>query len=148
MIATVDRLRTGTIKRRLRRLLVIVGPGIVTAQAGNDAGGIATYSSVGAAYGYSLLWMMVVITLSLGIVQEMCARMGAVTGKGLAELIRERFGIRWTLVAMLTVLVANGGVVVSGVAGAAAALALLGVERNVAVIALAGFLPLVRSLPS
>lgn len=139
MIATVDRLRTGTIKRRLLRFLVIVGPGIVTAQAGNDAGGIATYSSVGAAYGYSLLWMMVVITLSLGIVQEMCARMGAVTGKGLAELIRERFGIRWTLVAMLTVLVANGGVVVSEFAGAAAALELLGVQRIVTVIAVAGF---------
>ena len=139
MIATVDRLRTGNIKRRLLRFLVIVGPGIVTAQAGNDAGGIATYSSVGAAYGYSLLWMMVVITLSLGIVQEMCARMGAVTGKGLAELIRERFGIRWTLVAMLTVLVANGGVVVSEFAGAAAALELLGVQRIVTVIAVAGF---------
>jgi len=139
VIATVDRLRTGTIKRRLLRFLVIVGPGIVTAQAGNDAGGIATYSSVGAAYGYSLLWMMVVITLSLGIVQEMCARMGAVTGKGLAELIRERFGIRWTLVAMLTVLVANGGVVVSEFAGAAAALELLGVQRIVTVIAVAGF---------
>ncbi|OLD52287.1 MAG: Mn transporter [Chloroflexi bacterium 13_1_40CM_2_70_6] len=138
-MATVDRLRTGTIKRRLLRFLVIVGPGIVTAQAGNDAGGIATYSSVGAAYGYSLLWMMVVITLSLGIVQEMCARMGAVTGKGLAELIRERFGIRWTLVAMLTVLVANGGVVVSEFAGAAAALELLGVQRIVTVIAVAGF---------
>jgi len=139
VIATVDRLRTGNIKRRLLRFLVIVGPGIVTAQAGNDAGGIATYSSVGAAYGYSLLWMMVVITLSLGIVQEMCARMGAVTGKGLAELIRERFGIRWTLVAMLTVLVANGGVVVSEFAGAAAALELLGVQRIVTVIAVAGF---------
>src|SRR2546428_4926753 len=138
MIATVDRLRTGTIKRGLLRFLVIVGPGIVTAQAGNDAGGIATYSSVGAAYGYSLLWMMVVITLSLGIVQEMCARMGAVTGKGLAELIRERFGIRWTLVAMLTVLVANGGGVVSEFAGAAAALQLPGGQRIVTVIAVAG----------
>src|SRR2546428_4073548 len=147
MIATVDRLRTGTIKRRLLRFLVIVGPGIVTAQAGNDAGGIATYSSVGAAYGYSLLWMMVVITLSLGIVQEMCARMGAVTGKGLAELIRERFGIRWTLVAMLTVLVANGGGVVSEFAGAAAALEPLGVQRIVTVIAVAGLLLLVLPPP-
>src|SRR3989475_6504314 len=120
-----------------------LGPGLIAANAGNDAGGIATYSSVGAAYGYSLLWMMVVITLSLGIVQEMCARMGAVTGKGLAELIRERFGIRWTLVAMLTVLVANGGGVVSEFAGAAAALELLGVQRIVTVIAVAGFVLLV-----
>src|SRR3989475_11849798 len=118
-----------------------LGPGLIAANAGNDAGGIATYSSVGAAYGYSLLWMMVVITLSLGIVQEMCARMGAVTGKGLAELIRERFGIRWTLVAMLTVLVANGGVVVSEFAGAAAPLGRLGVPRILTGIAVAGVVP-------
>jgi len=139
VIAAADRLRPRTARRRILRFLLVVGPGIVTAQAGNDAGGIATYSSVGAAYGYSLLWMMVVITISLAIVQEMCARMGAVTGKGLAELIRERFGLRWTLVAMVTVLVANGGVVVSEFAGAAAALELLGVQRIVTVIAVAGF---------
>ncbi len=71
--------------------LAALGPGLITANAGNDAGGIATYSSVGASYGFSLLWMMVVITLSLGVVQEMCARMGAVTGKGLSALIREHF---------------------------------------------------------
>src|SRR6266852_5976709 len=78
---------------RLIVLFGVLGPGLVAANAGNDAGGIATYSSVGAKYGYDLLWMMVVITVSLVVVQEMAARMGAVTGKGLAELIREQYGV-------------------------------------------------------
>ena len=82
---------------RLLALLAILGPGLIAANAGNDAGGIATYSSVGAKYGYDLLWMMVLITISLIVVQEMAARMGAVTGKGLAELIRERYGPAWSL---------------------------------------------------
>src|SRR5947207_15286955 len=90
-------------RRRPRWLpyLAALGPGLIAANAGNDAGGIATYASVGAAYGYDLLWMMVVITVSLIVVQEMCARMGAVTGKGLSDLIRENFGPRWTTFAML-----------------------------------------------
>src|SRR5262245_58529798 len=71
-----------------------LGPGLIAANAGNDAGGIATYASVGAKYGYDLLWMMVLITISLIVVQEMAARMGVVTGKGLAELIREQYGVR------------------------------------------------------
>jgi NRAMP (natural resistance-associated macrophage protein)-like metal ion transporter len=75
-------------------LLAVLGPGLIAANAGNDAGGIATYASVGAEYGYDLLWMMVVITVSLIVVQEMAARMGAVTGKGLPELIREQYGAR------------------------------------------------------
>ena len=79
--------------------LAFLGPGLIAANAGNDAGGIATYSSVGARYGYDLLWMMVVITVSLIVVQEMAARMGAVTGKGLADLVREQYGIRWALFA-------------------------------------------------
>ncbi|MDQ3815024.1 MAG: divalent metal cation transporter [Armatimonadota bacterium] len=77
----------------LLRWLVILGPGLIAASAGNDAGGIATYSSAGAKYGYSLIWVMLLITLSLGVVQEMCARLGAATGRGLLDLIRERFGI-------------------------------------------------------
>ena len=77
-------------------------PGLIAANAGNDAGGIATYASVGAKYGYDLLWMMVVITVSLIVVQEMAARMGAVTGKGLAELIREQYGVRWSAFATVS----------------------------------------------
>src|SRR5690242_19671288 len=99
-------------RRRLAGVVAVVaflGPGLIAANAGNDAGGIATYSSVGARYGYALLWMMVVITLSLIVVQEMAARMGAVTGKGLAELIREQYGVRWSLFATTSVLIANVG---------------------------------------
>ena len=75
---------------------LFLGPGLIAANAGNDAGGIATYATVGARYGYDLIWMMVLITVSLIVVQEMAARMGAVTGKGLAELIREQYGVRWS----------------------------------------------------
>src|SRR4249920_3253490 len=117
----------GWLSRRAARLLVIVGflgPGLIAANAGNDAGGIATYSSVGARYGYALLWMMVVITISLVVVQEMAARMGVVTGKGLADLIREEYGIRWALFATACVLVANLGICISEFVGIGAALGL------------------------
>lgn len=110
-----------------------LGPGIIAANAGNDAGGIATYSQVGTSYGYSLLWMMVVITLSLAVVQEMCARMGAVTGKGLSALIREYFGIRLVAFAMLALLIANTGTAVSEFVGIGAALGLIGIPRLVGV---------------
>src|SRR5687768_18580202 len=113
--------------------LAILGPGMIAASAGNDAGGIATFASVGAEHGYRLLWILIPITISLGIVQEMCARMGAVTGKGLADLIRERFGVRWTALVMLALLVANGGVTVSEFVGIAAATELFGVSRFVTV---------------
>src|SRR5581483_9661693 len=92
--------------RRLVVLLAALGPGLIAANAGNDAGGIATYSSVGAKYGYDLLWMMVVITVSLVVVQEMAARMGIVTGKGLADLIRENYGVRWSVFSSVSVLAA------------------------------------------
>src|SRR3984893_10910713 len=78
----------------LFRLLAVLGPALIAANAGNDAGGIATFSQAGAGYGYSLLWALVVSGFCLAIVQEMCARMGSVTGKGLADLIREQFGVR------------------------------------------------------
>jgi Mn2+/Fe2+ NRAMP family transporter len=120
-------------RKRLLAYLAILGPGMITANAGNDAGGIATYASVGAAHGYRLLWILIPITISLGIVQEMCARMGAVTGKGLADLIRERFGVRWTAVVMLALLIANGGVTVSEFVGIAAATELFGVHRLISV---------------
>src|SRR3982751_5395731 len=124
-----------TVARRKRILayLAILGPGMITANAGNDAGGIATFASVGADFGYALLWILIPITISLGIVQEMCARMGAVTGKGLADLVRERFGVRWTALVMLALLVANGGVTVSEFVGIAAATELFGVPRYVSV---------------
>jgi NRAMP (natural resistance-associated macrophage protein)-like metal ion transporter len=109
--------------------LGFLGPGLIAANAGNDAGGIATYSTVGAQYGYSLLWMMVIVTISMGVVQEMCARMGAATGKGLSDLIRERFGIRGAAFAMLTLLVANSLITVSEFAGIAAASELFGIPK-------------------
>ena len=124
------------LSRRSARLLAVVGflgPGLIAANAGNDAGGIATYSSVGARYGYDLLWMMVVITVSLIVVQEMAARMGAVTGKGLAELIREQYGVRWSLFAGTSVLVANLGICISEFVGIGAALGLAGVPAQVSV---------------
>jgi Mn2+/Fe2+ NRAMP family transporter len=120
-------------RKRLLAYVAILGPGMITANAGNDAGGIATFASVGAEFGYSLLWILIPITISLGIVQEMCARMGAVTGKGLADLIRERFGVRWTALIMLALLVANAGVTVSEFVGIAAATELFGISRFITV---------------
>src|SRR5215813_4229098 len=125
--------RTVARRKRLLAYLAILGPGMITANAGNDAGGIATYASVGAEHGYRLLWILIPITISLGIVQEMCARMGAVTGKGLADLIRERFGVRWTALIMLALLIANAGVTVSEFVGIAAATELFGIYRYISV---------------
>src|SRR5690348_14765719 len=119
--------------RRLLTLFAFLGPGLIAANAGNDAGGIATYASVGAKYGYDLLWMMVVITVSLVVVQEMAARMGAVTGKGLAELIREQYGVRWSAFATLSVLVANLGICISEFVGIGAALGLAHIPKYVSV---------------
>lgn len=119
--------------KRILPYLAILGPGMITANAGNDAGGIATFASVGAEFGYQLLWILIPITISLGIVQEMCARMGAVTGKGLADLIREQFGVRWTALIMLALLIANAGVTVSEFVGIAAATELFGVPRFISV---------------
>src|SRR3982751_3207047 len=119
--------------RTLLTYLAILGPGMITANAGNDAGGIATFAAVGADQGYRLLWILIPITISLGLVQEMCARMGAVTGKGLADLIRERFGARWTAFVMLALLIANAGVTVSEFVGIAAATELFGVPRFISV---------------
>jgi NRAMP (natural resistance-associated macrophage protein)-like metal ion transporter len=85
---------------RVLLILAVLGPGFITANVDNDAGGILTYSSAGATYGYTLLWTMIPITIALIVVQEMCARMGAVTGKGLSDLIREEFGLRMTFFIM------------------------------------------------
>jgi NRAMP (natural resistance-associated macrophage protein)-like metal ion transporter len=109
----------------LFKILAVLGPGLIAANAGNDAGGVATYSSAGASYGYNLLWALVITAFFVAIVQEMCARMGAVTGKGLADLIREQFGVRWTVLAMLCLLVANTGITISEFLGIAASVQVL-----------------------
>jgi NRAMP (natural resistance-associated macrophage protein)-like metal ion transporter len=118
---------------RLLLVFAFLGPGLIAANAGNDAGGIATYASVGAKYGYDLLWMMVLITVSLIVVQEMAARMGAVTGKGLAELVREEYGVRWSTFSMVSVLIANLGICISEFVGIGAALSLAHVPKYVSV---------------
>jgi NRAMP (natural resistance-associated macrophage protein)-like metal ion transporter len=120
-------------RARIFAFLGLLGPGLIAANAGNDAGGIATYSSVGAKYGYDLLWTVLLITVSLGIVQLLAARMGVVTGKGLAELIREEYGIRWSVLATSAVLIANLGICISDFIGAGAALGLAGVPPQVSV---------------
>jgi Mn2+/Fe2+ NRAMP family transporter len=113
--------------------LAVVGPGIITANVDNDAGGILTYSQAGAQYGYLLLWTMIPITLALIVVQEMSARMGAVTGKGLSDLIREEFGLRITFLMMLGILITNFGNVVTEFIGIATSLELFGLSRYVTV---------------
>jgi NRAMP (natural resistance-associated macrophage protein)-like metal ion transporter len=122
-----------SLRRRVVLLLAFMGPGIVAANAGNDAGGIATYASAGAEYGYRTLFAMVLVTVALVVVQEMCARLGAYTGEGLGALIREQFSIRVTAFALLALVVANVGLVVSEFAGIAAALELLHVSRFVSI---------------
>jgi Mn2+/Fe2+ NRAMP family transporter len=134
------------VNRRLLALAAVLGPGLVAANAGNDAGGIATYASVGARYGYDLLWMIVLITVSLIVVQEMAARMGAVTGKGLAELIREQYGPRWSLFSTFSVLAANLGICISEFVGIGAALRLVHVPKyaSIPIAALVIWLLVVR----
>ncbi len=135
--------RAGAALRRLRprgrlgALLALLGPGLIAAAAGNDAGGVTTFTVVGARYGYSLLWALIPIAISLCVVQEMSARLGAVTGKGLSDLIREEFGVRWTAFAMLILLIANFGTTIAEFAGIAAALGLFGISKWLAVPAMA-----------
>jgi NRAMP (natural resistance-associated macrophage protein)-like metal ion transporter len=110
-------------------VLAILGPGLIAANAGNDAGGIVTYASAGAQFGYRPLFLMLVVTVGLVVIQEMCARLGAYTGQGLGALIREQFSLRITASALLALLIANTGLVVSEFAGIAAAMQLIGVDR-------------------
>lgn len=107
------------------KLLAVLGPGLIAANAGNDAGGVATYTLAGANYGYNLLWALAITTVFVCVAQEMCARLGAVTGKGLSDLIREQFGVRWTMLAMLALLVANTGITISEFIGIAASVEVL-----------------------
>ena len=128
-------LRRGAAGRRagLLAFLAVLGPGVITGFAGNEAGGVTTYSAVGANFGYSMLWLLLVASLGLAVIQEMCSRMGVTTGQGLSDLIRSRFGVRWTVVAMVALLVANGSNVVAEFAGIAASVELLGIPRIVSV---------------
>jgi len=119
--------------RKIFFIMTIIGPGLITVNAGNDAGGIATYASVGASYGYKMLWGLLLITFSLAVVQEMNARMAVVTGKGLSDLIREKFGVKWTLFAMIVLFIANFGVVLGDFAGVAASMELFGVSKYISV---------------
>jgi Mn2+/Fe2+ NRAMP family transporter len=120
-------------KSRVLLFLAVVGPGFITANVDNDAGGIFTYSLAGAQFGYSLLWTMIPITVALIVVQEMAARMGAVTGKGLSDLIREEFGFRVTFFLMIALIVTNFGNVVANFAGVASSLELFGWSRYIVV---------------
>ena len=129
----------GGVLRRAFFFLAILGPGLITASADNDAPGIATYSMAGSTFGYSFLWILVWITVGEVVVQEMAARMGAVTGKGLTDLIRERFGLRLTFLVFVGILLANSGTTAAQFAGIASAAELFGVSRYVAVpVAAAG----------
>jgi NRAMP (natural resistance-associated macrophage protein)-like metal ion transporter len=116
-------------KTRILLFLAVVGPGFITANVDNDAGGILVYSQAGAQFGHYLLWTLIPITLALIVVQEMCARMGAVTGKGLSDLIREEFGLRITFFMMLGILIVNFGNVVTEFIGIATSLELFGLPR-------------------
>ena len=142
-----DRVETGTWlrlrgrfrgRRGLVAFLAVMGPGLIAGIAGNDAGGIATYSKIGATTGLGLLWLFPITIVILAIVQEMAARLGVVTGQGLSDLIRDRFGVRWTAFAMLVLLVANVANTVAEFSGAAAALEIFGVPRWITVPIVAG----------
>ncbi len=118
---------------RLALLAAVVGPGIITANVDNDAGGIYTYSLAGAKFGYSLLWILIPLTVALVVVQEMGARMGAMTGKGLSDLIREQFGLRATFLLMIALVITNFGNIVAEFAGVASSLELFGWSKYVVV---------------
>jgi NRAMP (natural resistance-associated macrophage protein)-like metal ion transporter len=120
-------------RTRLILFLAVLGPGFITANVDNDAGGILTYSQAGAQYGYTLLWTMIPITLALIVVQEMCARMGVVTGKGLSDLIREEFGLRITFVMMILLVIVNFGNVIAEFSGIAGSMQLFHVSKYLSV---------------
>jgi NRAMP (natural resistance-associated macrophage protein)-like metal ion transporter len=118
-------------KKNILLFFSVLGPGIITANVDNDAGGIATYSVAGASYGYSLLWTLIPITVALIVVQEMCARMGVVSGKSLADMIRENFGVKITAYLMLFLVLADFGNTVAEFAGWASAMEVFGVSKYI-----------------
>ena len=120
-------------RMRLLMLLAVIGPGFITANVDNDAGGIYTYSAAGAQFGYTLLWVMIPMTIALVVVQEMSARMGAVTGKGLSDLIREEYGLRITFFMMIGLMITNFGNIVAEFAGIASSLGLFHISRYISV---------------
>src|ERR1700744_2329119 len=122
-----------TWRTRLILIFAVLGPGFITANVDNDSGGILTYSQAGAQFGYTLLWTMLPITLALIVVQEMCARMGVVTGKGLSDLIREEFGLRITFVMMVLLVIVNYTNVITEFIGIAGSLHLFHVSRFISV---------------
>src|SRR5438552_9477104 len=140
--AKFERVRTGEtdfqkkirgLRRRLTLLLAVVGPGLITSNVDNDAGGISVYTQAGAQYGYALLWSLIPMTIALYVTEEMCARMGVVTGKGLSDLIREEFGFRPTFFVMITGFFVDLANVVAEFAGVAAAMQIFHVSKYVAV---------------
>jgi Mn2+/Fe2+ NRAMP family transporter len=120
-------------RRRMALFLAVVGPGLITSNVNNDAGGIATYSVAGAQFGYAVLWAIIPMGICLFVTEEMCARMGSVTGKGLSDLIREEFGFRVTFFVMAAVLAINLGNVLAEFAGVAAAMEIFGVSKYISV---------------
>jgi NRAMP (natural resistance-associated macrophage protein)-like metal ion transporter len=127
------RQRSRRLQRRLTLFLAVLGPGLITSNVNNEAGGIFTYSLAGAQLGYTILWSLIPMAFALYVTEEMCARMGAITGKGLSDLIREEFGFRVTFFVMLAVLLVNQGNVLAEFAGVASAMELFGVSKYVSV---------------
>jgi len=125
--------RTRIWRRRLLLFLAVVGPGVITSNVDNDAGGISVYSQAGAMYGYALLWSLIPMTIALYVTEEMCARMGVVTGKGLSDLIREEFGFRPTFFIILAGLVVDMGNVAAEFAGVAASMQIFGISKYISV---------------
>src|ERR1700694_4917914 len=137
-----DRVRAGDtdlqkkirgLRRRLTLLLAVVGPGLITSNVDNDAGGISVYTQAGAQYGYALLWSLIPMTIALYVTEEMCPGMWGVTGKGLSDLIREEFGFRPTFFVMVTGFFVDLANVVAEFAGVAASMQIFGVSKYIAV---------------
>src|ERR1700738_1686582 len=125
--------RLRALRHRLTLLLAVVGPGIITSNVDNDAGGISVYSQAGAMYGYALLWSLIPMTIALYVTEEMCARMGVVTGKGLSDLIREEFGFRPTFFLILAGLIVDMGNVAAEFAGVAASMQIFRISKYISV---------------
>lgn len=129
----LERFKSLFAKRRFIIILAVIGPGVIAGNAGNDAGGIATYSIIGAKEGYGLLWALVLITIALAVIQEMSSRMGVVTGKGFGDMVREQFGVRVTLAVMTLFIIANLTCTIAEFAGIAASMELFGVHKYISV---------------